>query len=71
MNVFQHWRAQLEGLGLGELWAEFTRPGSPTAFLMAQSLRVAQPTLSAFAADSTLDSITRLADQLEGTAHES
>lgn len=69
--MLEHWRAQFERLGLGELWAELARPGSPFAFLLAQGLRVAQPTLGVFAAASTLETISQLADQLEGTpSHE-
>ena len=68
--MLERWRAQFERLGLGELWLELARPGSPFAFLMAQGLRIAQPTLGAFTAASTLETISRLADQLEGPPHE-
>jgi len=70
MKLFEHWPAQFQRLGLGEFWVELTRPGSPFAFLMAQGLRLAQPTLGVFTTTSTLGTISRLADQLEGTTDE-
>lgn len=59
-------RKELNSLGFGELWAELFRPGSPLAFLTAQSLRLAQPVLGAFTTDSGLAALTAMADRLEG-----
>ena len=60
------WREQLAAMGLGELWAELFRPGSPLAFLSAQGLRVAQPALGAFVDEAALAALIALADRLEG-----
>ena len=66
MNVFQHWQERFESLGLGELWHELARPGSPTAFLAAQGLRLIQPALSAFTDEAGVTAIASLAARLEG-----
>ena len=69
MNEFSVWsrfRDHLNTLGLGEVVDELLRPGSPLAFIAAQAMRVAQPTLGAVADDSALASFARFADQLEG-----
>ncbi|MBI3242209.1 MAG: hypothetical protein HYZ49_07950 [Chloroflexi bacterium] len=66
MNVFQHWQERFESLGLGEFWRELMRPGSPTAFLAAQSLRIAQPALSVFTDEAGVAAIDSLAARLEG-----
>jgi len=66
MNVFQHWQERFESLGLGELWRELTRPGSPTAFLAAQGLRIAQPALSVFTDEAGAAALASLAARLEG-----
>jgi hypothetical protein len=52
-------------LGLDELWAEIFQPGSPLAFLTAQSLRVAQPVLSVFMTPVGSASLHSLANRLE------
>jgi hypothetical protein len=59
-------RKGLNSLGFGELWDELFRPGSPLAFLTAQSLRLAHPVLGAFTTDSGLAALTAMADRLEG-----
>lgn len=66
MNVFHHWQERFESLGVGELWRELSRPGSPAAFLAAQSLRIAQPALTAFTDEAGATAIASLADRLEG-----
>ncbi len=65
---FQNWRERIRSLGLGELWDELLRPGSPLAFVAAQGLRAAHPALSAFAEEGTQQKLYALADQLEGDA---
>jgi hypothetical protein len=67
-SAFKRVRDHLNTLGLGEMVDELLRPGSPLAFLAAQALRVAQPTVGAFTATTTLAALTRLADELEGRA---
>ncbi len=66
-SVWSRWRDHLNTLGLGELVDELIRPGSPLAFIAAQALRVAQPSLSAFADEASLTSLAKLADHLEGS----
>ena len=63
---FQHWRERIRSLGLGELWDELLRPGSPLAFVAAQGLRAAHPVLGAFAQEGALQKLYTLADRLEG-----
>ncbi|MBM4422100.1 MAG: hypothetical protein FJ030_01750 [Chloroflexi bacterium] len=70
-SIFAEWRGRLNALGFGDFFAELFRPGSPLAFLTAQGLRVAQPTLGAFADDSGLAAIAALADRLERAETES
>lgn len=65
---FQNWRERIRSLGLGELWDELFRPGSPLAFVAAQGLRAAHPVLGALAEEGTLQKLTALADRLEGDA---
>jgi hypothetical protein len=68
MNEFSvnRWRDQLNALGVGDLVDELFRPGSPMAILAAQLLYVARPSLGAFADDSSLTSLARLTDYLQG-----
>ncbi|MEK7277774.1 MAG: hypothetical protein AAB427_10530 [Chloroflexota bacterium] len=63
---FQNWRERIRSLGLGELWDELLRPGSPLAFIAAQGLRAAHPVLGVFTDADALAKLTALADQLEG-----
>ena len=65
-SIFGAPRRWLAGLGLGDLWDELLRPGSPLAFLTAQGLRVAQPVLGAFTDAAGLAALAAWADQLEG-----
>jgi hypothetical protein len=67
-SVLSRWRDHLNTLGVGEMLDELFRPGSPVTFIAAQLLYVARPSLSAFAADSSLTSLMKLAEQLEGDA---
>ena len=64
--IFQNWQERIRSLGLGELWDELLRPGSPLAFVAAQGLRAAHPALSAFAEEGALQTLYALADRLEG-----
>ncbi len=70
-SIFESIREPLNRLGFGELWAELFCPGSPLAFLTAQGLRVAQPTLGAFTGEAGLAAIGALADRLEAPNEES
>ena len=68
MNEFSvnRWRDHLNALGVGDLVDEMFRPGSPLAIIAAQLLYVARPSLGAFADDSSLASLARLTDYLQG-----
>ncbi len=63
---FQNWQERIRSLGLGELWDELLRPGSPLAFVAAQGLRAAHPVLGAFAEEGALQKLYALANRLEG-----
>jgi len=63
---FQNWQERIRSLGLGELWDELLRPGSPLAFVAAQGLRAAHPVLDVFTGADALARLSALADQLEG-----
>ena len=68
MNEFSswnRWRDHLNALGVGEIVDELFRPGSPLAIIAAQLLYVARPSLSAFADDPSLASLTRFTNYLE------
>jgi|GEM_PF-1221162 hypothetical protein len=68
MNEFSvnRWRDHLNALGIGDLVDELFRPGSPLAIIAAQLLHVARPSLGAFADDSSLASLARFTDYLQG-----
>lgn len=65
-SAWNRWRDHLNALGVGEMIEELFRPGSPLAMIAAQLLYVARPSLGAFADDSSLASLTRLTDYLQG-----
>lgn len=69
--LFQNWQERIRSLGLGELWDELFRPGSPLAFVAAQGLRAAHPILGALAEEGALQKLYALADRLEGDAESS
>lgn len=67
-SAWNRWRDHLNALGVGEIVDEMFRPGSPLALIAAQLLYVARPSLSAFADDSSITSLMKITEQLEGEA---